>query len=106
MSFEIAPSCLGAIGTDGVQSRSIGGKYLLSVRVDLAGQVEQRLRTSGRGQLEVNPAAFLAAADQARIGKGSHMARYAGLALAEQLGKFADRQLHRTQQRKDAQPRR
>ena len=26
--------------------------------------------------------------------------------IVEQLGKFADRQLHRTQQRKDAQPRR
>ena len=34
------------------------------------------------------------------------MARNPGLALAEQLGQFADRQLHRPQQRKDAQPRR
>ena len=34
------------------------------------------------------------------------MARNARLALPEQLGKLADRQLHRPQQRQDAQPRR
>ena len=34
------------------------------------------------------------------------MTRHARLALAQQLGKLPDRQFHRTQQRKDAQPRR
>ena len=34
------------------------------------------------------------------------MARHAGLALAEHLRKFADRQLHDPQQREDPQPRR
>ncbi len=74
MRFEIAASGLGPIGADRIQPRRIGRKQLLGVRVDVAGKLEQRLRASGLGQLEVNPAAFLAAADQARIGKDSHMA--------------------------------
>jgi hypothetical protein len=32
------------------------------------------------------------------------VARHAGLALAKYLGEFADRKLHRAQQRNDAQP--
>jgi hypothetical protein len=106
MGFEVAPGRLSPIGADSVQPRRVGGKNLLGVRVDLARQCEQRLRASWLCKLEIDPAAFLAAADQTRIGKDSHMPRHAGLALAQKLGQFADRQLHRTQQRKDAQARR
>jgi len=33
------------------------------------------------------------------------MPRYSGLALAKHLSKFADRQFHQPEERKDAQPR-
>ena len=53
-----------------------------------------------------DPAAFLAAFERAGIGEDANMARYARLALAEDLRELADRKLHRAQQREDPQPRR
>ena len=107
MSFEIAAGGFGAIGPDRFKPRRIGGKHLLGIGVDAAGHRSNRGSIRSRlGKLEINPAPLLAAADQPRIAKDSDMARYARLALAEQLRQFADRQLHRPQQRQDAQPRR
>ena len=64
MRLEIAASGLGPIGADRIQPRRIGRKQLIGIRVDIAGQLEQRIRASGFGQLKVNPAAFLAPADR------------------------------------------
>ncbi len=58
----------------------------------------------GLRQRQEHPAAFLAALKDAGVSEDLHVARHAWLALAEHLGKLADRQLHQPQQRDDAQP--
>ena len=78
---------------------------LLGLRVDALAELEEAVRPRRLGQLQIDPAALLAAADQARVAEDSNMARNARLALAKQLRQLADRQLHGAQQRKDAQPR-
>ncbi len=106
MGFEIAARCLRPIGADRIQPRRIGGEQLLGLGIETLAELEQAFGSLRLGQLEIDPAAFLAPADQARVGKDADVARYARLALAQQLGQFADRQLHRPQQREDPQPRR
>ena len=69
-------------------------------------KLEQAVGPLRLRQLKIDPAAFLAAADQPRVGQDPDVARNPRLALAEQLRQLADRQLHRPQQRQDAQPRR
>ena len=60
----------------------------------------------GVRQRQEDPAALLAPLEDAGVGKDLEVARDPRLALAEDLGKLADRQLHDPQQRHDAQPRR
>ena len=61
---------------------------------------------SRRAQRDEHPAAFLAALGEPGVAEDLDMARHARLALPEHLRELADRQLHRAQQREDAQPRR
>ena len=80
-------------------------KELLGLGIQSLGKFEQTLGPLGLGQLEIDPASLLAATHQPRVAEDLDVPRYARLALAEQLRQLADRQLHGTQQRKDAQPR-
>ena len=65
---------------------------------------EQRLGPRRVGQASGTPSCLPCGARRARRRRGSDMARHARLALPEHLRELADGQLHRPQQRQDAQP--
>ncbi|WIX29269.1 hypothetical protein QQW99_19470 [Bacillus amyloliquefaciens] len=65
-----------------------------------------RRRRRGAAERDEYPAALLAPFGEAGVAQDLDVAADARLALPEDLRKLADRQLHRAQQREDAQPRR
>ena len=107
MGGEIARGGLGAIGANRSQALRIFVEQGAAVVVErLIDEIDQGGGARSGGQSEEHPAAFLVPVDQPRIGKNFDVARDPGLALAEHLRQFADRQFHRPQERDNAQPRR
>ena len=107
MGLEIAARGFGPIGPDRFEPGRIGREQIdrIAGRPAVV-QFEQRSSPVRIGELEVDPASFLPPPDKPRIAQDTDMARHPGLALPQHLGQFADGQLHRAQQRQDAQPRR
>ena len=107
MAGEIALGGGGAVGADRGEPGGVGRDPGI-VAVELGPAVEQ-LRTAARSapasaEAQEHPAAFLAPLGEAGVDQDLDVARDARLALPEHLGELADRQLHRPQQREDAQP--
>ena len=92
------------VAPDGTGGAGVIGRG--SSAANAVDQRQQRLRTLDGAHRQEHPAAFLAPLDDTGVGKNANVARDAGLALVEQIGKFAHRQLHPRQQSQDAQPRR
>ena len=67
---------------------------------------EQGFEPLGMGKRQEDSAALLAPLEDCGIGKYLEVARDARLALAQDMGKLADRKLHNPQQRHDPKPRR
>ena len=105
---EIAVGSLGALGADRFGPRRVGGEQCLRRRRPPSSSISANSGStrSGLGEGQEHPAAFLAPLENSGIGEDLEMARDARLALAENLRKLADRQLHQPQKREDAQPRR
>src|SRR5262245_35087285 len=92
--LEIAARSLRTVVADRFQARRVTSEQLFRLDIDSGAQFEQSFGPFRLRQLQIDPAAFFAAADQARIGKYPHMPRYARLALAEQLRQLTNGQLH------------
>ena len=108
MAGEIALGRGGAVGADRGEPGGIGGEQHArpSGSAQRSSSSNSGATRAGSARLQEHPAAFLAPLGEAGVGQDLDVARDARLALAEHLGELADRQLHRAQQREDAQPRR
>ena len=94
------PAILGAAGSE-------GGIVALGDGEEVRGsRTKRRCARFRNSRAQEDPAAFLAPFGEARIAENPDMTRDARLALAQNLGKLAHRQLHGGEQAHDAQSRR
>src|SRR4030095_2711845 len=100
-------ACCGALRANGLRAGRIRSKCGLCRAVDpLVDQCKHRLNPLNCGKSKKYPAALLTAFKNAGVSENLQVARNARLTLAKHLRKLADRKLHDSQQREDAQPRR
>ena len=105
MAGEIAVGSLGALGTDRFSACGIGAEQGLRRRVGpTIDQREQRLNPLSLRKRQEDPAPLLPALENTDVGKDLQVSGHAWLALAEDLGKLTNGQLHQPQKRDDSQP--
>jgi hypothetical protein len=105
MALEVELGGGSAVGPDGGEAGYVGDGPMIA-RFALPGidGGEQRVHPIAVAEAKEHPAPLLAPLGESGIGEDLHVARDAGLALAQHLREFAHRKLHRAQQREDAQP--
>ena len=105
MVRKVARRCGRTIGPNRRKPSAIGDRpdIVALTRPIIDGGKKRADATLGTKAQE-NPASFLAALGEARVGEDLHVTRDARLALPENLGELADRKLHRTEKVENPQP--
>ena len=94
-----------AVGANRGKACLVGDRPVIDL-VPLVQRGEHRLDLVRAAKCDEHPAAFLAPFGETGVTEDLHMARHPRLTLPQHLRQLADRQLHRAQQRQDAQARR